>query len=635
MMSSPTSSVLLYSPPQNKSYAFGADNLSNLEDLKTVSPQKPYPVIVYFDRGQSADAITLELESIRQLCPKTHILLITSKKDSRWLMELKNKGLLHSLLHSDQEPALSLQIQSLLADHAEFEQNELVLNLYHEQNLKLEKLNQELEERVQKRQKYLLKSQKQLKNHREKISLLHQGLLSIFRGDSVAKIENFLFDVLKEPLLLEWLRIRFSDQSLLTSHSRETENSSEQLLELPLLFEGISSGRLLLKKKTKTFSDDEKELLSQLSETLSLAIGRIVKRQDAESLKQQWESTFDAISAPLCLTDDKLQVLRTNRSFSEEAGLPINRILGKQALPALFGPETKVLEQRLLESPQGKIEVVKSKGTEEKYFEVSLHSIGSIEEDESVFMILFKDITEQRRMETQLLETSKMAELGIIGSSIAHELNNPIAGMTSFLQLILMDLRPEDPVWEDVKEMETAAKRCKDIIENLLGFARKQESEEASVDLHEVLQQAVSISELQTRAKGLTVELPKKVNPILIKGNFNQLTQAFQNLLKNALEACLEKSESEPRFKAKIECKIVENDQEISVLISDNGPGIPKEIQSKIFNPLFTTKASGLAPGLGLTVAFKIITEHKAKLEIASRLGRGTTARISFQRPDL
>ena len=245
-------------------------------------------------------------------------------------------------------------------------------------------------------------------------------------------------------------------------------------------------------------------------------------------------------------------------------------------------------------------------------------------------MLLFKDITEQRKMENQLLETSKMAELGIIGSSIAHELNNPIAGMTSFLQLIKMDLSPKDDCWEDISEMELAAKRCKEIIENLLGFARKQESEGEHVDLFEVVTQAVQISELQTRAKGLTVELPQKVNGIFINGNFNQLTQAVQNILKNALEACMERMEKDTGYRAKIDCKITRKNDAITMTISDNGPGIPKEIQSKIFNPLFTTKASGLAAGLGLTVAFKIIAEHNGRLEISSRLGRGTTARISF-----
>jgi signal transduction histidine kinase len=633
MQTAPTSSILLIHSPRPDRYSFGADSLARIEDLP---PDHSYSVMVYFDREQEPDQLREDLRRLRERAAKANTLLISARRAGAAIARLRNEDLIQALLPSDDEPALSLQIQSLLAEYAESEQHETLLNLYHEQNRKLERLNLELEDRVEKRQKYLLKAQKNLKSHEEKISLLHEGLLSIFRGESIGHIEGFLFDVLKKPLRLEWLRIRFSEQSLISSHFKETELSRPGYLEIPLRAARPPAVHLLLKKKTGVFSEDESELLSQLSETLSLAVGKIIKRQEAESLKQQWESTFDAISAPLCLTDAHLQILRINRSFSEEAGLPIGRILGKHALAALIGAEGEQLTDKLLKSKTGKLEAVKSAGPDEKYFEISLHTISPRSSDnESAYMLLFKDITEQRKMEIQLLETSKMAELGIIGSSIAHELNNPIAGMTSFLQLIKMDLRPEHECWEDVVEMETAARRCKEIVENLLGFARKQDSEGGQVDLAEVVAQAAQISELQTRAKGLTIETPAKVNGIFIKGNFNQLVQAVQNVLRNALEACLEKREKEPAFRPRIECKFRQDEDEISLLIADNGPGIPKEIQSKIFNPLFTTKASGLASGLGLTVAFKIITEHRGKLEIASRWGRGTTARISFRRPDL
>src|SRR6185312_3827248 len=146
-------------------------------------------------------------------------------------------------------------------------------------------------------------------------------------------------------------------------------------------------------------------------------------------------------------------------------------------------------------------------------------------------LVLLRDITDEIRYERRILEASKLAELGTIGSSIAHELNNPLGGMLSFLQLILMDLKKNEPYYSEIKEMEQAVLRCRDIVQNLLSFARKQDIGEFSVvDLRTVIDRSVKLIELQSKSKGIAIALAFK-EAAQIRGNINALSQALCNVL--------------------------------------------------------------------------------------------------------
>src|SRR5690606_2311847 len=124
----------------------------------------------------------------------------------------------------------------------------------------------------------------------------------------------------------------------------------------------------------------------------------------------------------------------------------------------------------------------------------------------AVFVNLYHDITKQLKMERQIMESTKLAELGTIGSSIAHELNNPLGGILSFTQLIKMDMSPDHPLYPDIVEMEAGVQRCKEIVQNLLGFTRNPNiDQEDDINLWEVMQRALKIVELQTKSLGVEV----------------------------------------------------------------------------------------------------------------------------------
>jgi C4-dicarboxylate-specific signal transduction histidine kinase len=250
-------------------------------------------------------------------------------------------------------------------------------------------------------------------------------------------------------------------------------------------------------------------------------------------------------------------------------------------------------------------------------FNVFSQSIQFKPESKILFVNMYRDISEQIRLERQVVESAKMAELGTIGSSIAHELNNPLGGILSFLQLIKMDLKGTEPFASDINDMEQGARRCRDIVQNLLGFSRKSSyyEEPRSLDLRDVVKQALKITELQTRAMGIEVKLEMSKEPLAMTGQFNDLAQAVRGFLQNAQEGIASKAKAQ-RYQAEITICVYQKNKNYFLEISDNGAGPEDRVTS-----------------LGLTVALQIITDHSGRLENFSQTKDGTWAKISFPSP--
>jgi two-component system NtrC family sensor kinase len=182
--------------------------------------------------------------------------------------------------------------------------------------------------------------------------------------------------------------------------------------------------------------------------------------------------------------------------------------------------------------------------------------------------------------------------------------------------------------------MEKGALRCRDIVQSLLGFTRKSTSDNLEIiDMREVLEQALKITELQTRSLGIATKLKLPEEMIYLKGQFNALAQAIRNILQNSQEAIVEKlrqQSSQQREQGRIEITLHNEKEGISIGVRDNGAGFDASIADQVFAPMYTTKDPALNPGLGLTVAQEILRDHGGSLEISSTPGTGTTAKISL-----
>ena len=201
-------------------------------------------------------------------------------------------------------------------------------------------------------------------------------------------------------------------------------------------------------------------------------------------------------------------------------------------------------------------------------------------------------------MEQKILEATRLAEMGAIGSSVAHELNNPLGGMLSFAQLIQMDLPPQHPFSEDLRDLEVGIKRCRDIVQNLLKFSRNPDQDEKTrVDLRDVVDRAVKILELQSRAAGIEIKITRPADPVFVEGFAGYLAQALQNILHHSLQSILDQTKANKGFRGLIEVQVLKSSHEAFVNVLDNG------------------LASETWSTLGLSVAQQILRDHGGILE--------------------
>ncbi|HEY3380346.1 MAG TPA: ATP-binding protein [Vicinamibacterales bacterium] len=228
--------------------------------------------------------------------------------------------------------------------------------------------------------------------------------------------------------------------------------------------------------------------------------------------------------------------------------------------------------------------------------------------------------------QVQLFQSEKMSSLGKLAASVAHEINNPLAGILTYAKLLIR-MHEEGELTEKVREscvrnlrlVQRETERCTVIVRNLLDFARQRLPSLKDIDVSAVAEEALSL--LTHRLLMQNVTLEKHLPPMpLVKGDFGQLRQSIVNIALNACEAMSQGGTL--RVEARAGEKMVE------LAISDTGPGIAPEHLSHILDPFFTTKEKGT--GLGLSVVYGIIEKHGGKLDVKSQVGQGTTVLIQL-----
>ena len=225
----------------------------------------------------------------------------------------------------------------------------------------------------------------------------------------------------------------------------------------------------------------------------------------------------------------------------------------------------------------------------------------------------------------ELLQAEKLTSLGQMAASIAHEINNPLAGVLVYTQLLAKkvagDTLDKQVALDYLGKMDSEISRTSRIIRNLLDFARQSKPLLRPVDSNQVIEQALSL--VSHQAKLQDIEVIKELDPYLPKvtADFDQLQQVFTNLTLNAIQAIPDKG------RLTLRTSLV-GDGQIRVDVQDTGCGISKENLRKLFTPFFTTKEKGKGVGLGLAVVHGIIQRHQGRIEVQSKEGEGTTFTI-------
>ncbi|RKG91990.1 two-component sensor histidine kinase, partial [Corallococcus sp. CA053C] len=234
---------------------------------------------------------------------------------------------------------------------------------------------------------------------------------------------------------------------------------------------------------------------------------------------------------------------------------------------------------------------------------------------------------ELRAAQAQLVEAQKLAAVGQLGAGVAHEINNPLAGILGNVQLLLLDRSSGDSDFETLRKIEQSAKRCKDITQNLLRFSQQRERPDLRpVDLNSVVRDALSLTENQTRGEGIDLVTELSTTAPRVRADPGHLSQVVLALLSNARTAMIKTPVK------RLSLRTGERDGMCILEVEDTGKGIAENIRPRIFEPFFTTKDVWSNVGLGLSVAWRIVTEAGGTLEVRSEAGQGARFTIVLPR---
>jgi two-component system NtrC family sensor kinase len=333
--------------------------------------------------------------------------------------------------------------------------------------------------------------------------------------------------------------------------------------------------------------------------------------------KREWELSFDSLDLPLAVVRGADHtVRRANVAYARVAGQAIQGVSQNPACHRfLFGRDTPCpgcpLQRAIRSGGEGRAEI-EHKG---RIYVLDVYPMA----EEGQAVCAYRDVTDERLMTARLVETEKMAAVGQLAGGVAHEINNPLAGILTFAQLMKRDAGRASADLESLQLIEESALRCKRIVESLLQFSRRShESDKRPFDLNRCVEDAAFLFRAQLKKSPLT-NLELKAEPDLpsVIGDTGQLGQVLLNLLQNGLYAL----EGKP---GTLEITTGRRDTQVFFSVEDSGVGIEPSVLPRIFEPSFTTKPPGEGTGLGLAIAYRIAQDHGGRIEVQSRPGEGS-----------
>jgi two-component system NtrC family sensor kinase len=231
------------------------------------------------------------------------------------------------------------------------------------------------------------------------------------------------------------------------------------------------------------------------------------------------------------------------------------------------------------------------------------------QKDEEV-LCLIRDVTDQKMLQEQLIQSEKMSAIGQLVSGVAHELNNPLAGISAFAQLLLAEKRFPPEQRTAAETIYSEARRASRIVQNLLTFARQHKAEKVPTALNQVLDDTLELRGYELRVRGIDVRREYDESLPDTMADAHQLQQVFLNLITNAEQAMEQRDGHHHRLTVRTR----RTGDTIRTEVEDSGGGIPANLIERIFNPFFTTKPTGSGTGLGLSISLGIVREHEGRI---------------------
>jgi signal transduction histidine kinase len=261
-------------------------------------------------------------------------------------------------------------------------------------------------------------------------------------------------------------------------------------------------------------------------------------------------------------------------------------------------------------------------GPREATLNLAIAPLVSKEQKQIGRLIIFDDITDRSELERRLVQADKLSSIGLLAAGVAHEVNTPLAVISTYAQLLAKQVSGDDQKSKLLEKIAKQTFRASEIVNSLLNFSRTSPAEFDDVDLNRILNDTVSLvgHQLERAKVHVVLNLADQLPPI--KGNAGKLQQVFLNLVLNARDA-MEGGGS-------LMITTSASDESVRIEVADSGQGIAPEHLSRIYDPFFTTKLARKGTGLGLSVTYGIVREHGGSIEVQSEPGSGTLFHLEF-----
>ncbi len=388
------------------------------------------------------------------------------------------------------------------------------------------------------------------------------------------------------------------------------------------------------KASSEPLSSEDMALLAAVAAQAATALenGRLYrqlhnKAAELERMREFSENILESLNDGLAVVNRDDRIVRWNRRLEELYGIRHEDAVTRR-LDEIFEPGfLDVLRSARRESPEGAAFYrvpLTTRHEPVRRLLVNLATTPLRDSDGAIAgtIVIIEDISARVQLEEQLQISEKMASIGLLAAGVAHEVNTPLTGISSFTQMLLQGAEPDDPKTKVLEKIERQTFRAAKIVNGLLNLARPAQTDSAAVDVNVVVNDVLALLEHQLRNGRIQVRKELRASPLLVHGVEYKLQQVFLNLFLNARDAM-------PRG-GWLTIATREDETGAVAEVADTGSGIPPEQLSRIYDPFFTTKELGKGTGLGLSITYGIVQEHGGTITCDSAIGQGTRFTLSL-----
>ncbi len=388
------------------------------------------------------------------------------------------------------------------------------------------------------------------------------------------------------------------------------------------------------KASAEPLSSEDMALLAAVAAQAATALenGRLyrqlhVKADELQRLREFSENILESLNDGLAVVNRDDRIVRWNRRLEELYGVRHEDAVAR-SLDEIFEPAfLEVLRSARRESPEGAAFYRVPLATRHERSRRVLVNVATtpLRDSEGAIagtIVIVEDISARVQLEEQLQISEKMASIGLLAAGVAHEVNTPLTGISSFTQMLLQGADENDPRTRVLEKIERQTFRAAKIVNGLLNLARPAKVDSGPVDLNAVINDVLSLLDHQLRTGSIQMRKELNLSPLIVQGIEYKLQQVFLNLFLNARDAMPRGGWLTVVTRADGADAVVE--------IADTGSGIPAEQLSRIYDPFFTTKEIGKGTGLGLSITYGILQEHEGTITCDSSIGQGTRFTLSL-----